>query len=88
LYRGTTPNYWLDEHGIDDWYWYLGMGEEEERRGAQVLAETVIGAYGAALSKKSLPRPKPLIVSSADEAPDRAAFFRASPELQKHIKRG
>ncbi|MFA5053826.1 MAG: hypothetical protein WC565_07195 [Parcubacteria group bacterium] len=87
MYPGTTPNYWLDGHPIEDWYWYLGMAEEEQRRGTQMIGEAVIGTYGAALAKKPLPKSKPLIVSSADEAPDRAAFYK-DEYVRKHIKRG
>jgi hypothetical protein len=88
LYPGTTPNYWLDEHAIDEWYWYLGMAEDEQRRGAQMIGEYAVAAYGSALARKTLPKAKPLVVSSADEAVDRSALRRASPELRKHIKRG
>ena len=62
---------------------FLQYGEEQKMHEAQVL----IGILGASMAGKKVEPQKRLIVSSAAEAPDRAAFY-ASPELRKHIKRG
>ncbi|MFA5401661.1 MAG: hypothetical protein WC359_14520 [Dehalococcoidia bacterium] len=62
---------------------YLGYAEEREMHKARVM----IGQWAAAHSKKGMPREKPLIVSSADETPDRAAFYR-NPEIRKRIVKG
>jgi len=83
MYPGTTPDYWLESQPLESWFMYLAYGEEAELHRARVL----VGTLGAALSGEKLPREKPLIVSAADEGPDRPAFYR-SPEIRKRIVRG
>jgi len=83
IYGGTSPNYWLDEHTLGEWMMFLQYGEEEQVHQAQIL----VGVLGASMSGKRLEPQKRLIVSAADEAPDRAAFYR-SPELKKRIRKG
>jgi hypothetical protein len=62
---------------------YVRYAEEEAVHRAQVL----VGTLGAALGGKKMPKAPTLIVSSADESPDRAAFYR-NPEIRKRIVRG
>ncbi len=50
-------------------------------------AQIMVGMLGMAFAGKKLPETPKLIVSSADEAPDRAAFYR-NPEIRKRIVRG
>ena len=82
-YPGTTPDYWLDKQPLENWFMYLGYAEEQMQHQAQVL----VGTLSMAFAGKKLPRQKPLIVSSEDEAPDRAAFY-ANPEIRKRIVKG
>lgn len=62
---------------------FVGYAEEEKMHDARVL----IGTWAAAQSKKGLPSERRLIVSAADESPDRAAFY-ASPEIRRRIVKG
>jgi len=82
-YPGTTPDYWLDEQPLENWWMYHQYAEEVEMHRARIL----VGTLGMAMAGKQLPKEKPLIVSSADESPDHAAFYR-NPEIRKRIVRG
>lgn len=62
---------------------YHDYAEEVEMHRAQIM----VGMLGMAFAGKKLPETPKLIVSSADEAPDRAAFYR-NPEIRKRIVRG
>jgi len=83
IYGGTTPNYWLDEHGLAEWMMFLRYGEEEMMHQAQIL----VGVPGASMSGKRIEPQKRLIVSSDHEEPDRSAFYR-NPDIRKRINRG
>lgn len=62
---------------------FIRYAEEEEMHRAQIL----VGTLGAAFGGKRLPKTPPLIVSAADEAPDRSAFYR-NPEIRRRIVKG
>ncbi len=81
-YSGTTPDYWLDQRSLDEWLLFLDYSEEEIVHQARML----VGVLGMAMSGKKPPTEKKLIVSSAEEAPDREAFYK-SPELRRRIIR-
>ena len=83
MYPGTTPDYWLDHQPMENWWMFLRYGEEEEMHRAQIL----VGTLGAAFSGKKLPPEPKLVVSAADESPDRSAFYR-NPEIRKRIVKG
>ena len=61
---------------------YAEYAEENEMHKAQIL----VGTLGAALAGKKIPAAPKLIVSAADEKPDRAAFY-ADPQIRKRIRR-
>lgn len=82
-YPGTTPDYWLDFQPLENWFMYIGYAEEEEMHKAQIL----VGMIATAMSGKKPPKTPKLIVSSADESPDRAAFYM-DPMIRKRIIKG
>lgn len=82
MYPGTTPDYWLDHQPLENWFMYVRYGEEEEMHRAQIL----VGTLGAAFSGKKIPKTPDLIVSGADEKPDRKAFY-ANEQIRKRIRR-
>ena len=50
-YPGTTPDYWLDEQPLENWFMFLGYAEEREMHKAQIL----VGTLGAAMAGKKMP---------------------------------
>lgn len=73
VYAGTTPNYWLDEHSLEDWQMFLNYGEEATMRDAEAQARITGAAVLYAWAGKTLPplSDKPLIVTAELQEPDR-----------------
>ena len=78
LYRGTTPDYWLDRHSFDEWQMYIAYGEENMAFEAQLIGREVGHCMAALYAGEHLPGlQRKLIVTSEDEEPDREAFHRS-----------
>lgn len=78
LYAGTTPDYWLDRHSLEEWQMFIAYGEEAAVREAETQARITGAAVAYAWAGKTMPAlpHKPLIVTVADETPDRAKLHQ------------
>jgi len=72
LYKGTTPDYWLDYQSLDQWMMHWRNGKECQVEEARILLGVIVEAL---MGKEPKPLPK-LIITPDDQKPDRKAFYR------------
>jgi hypothetical protein len=76
LYQGTTPEYWLQRHGLEDWWRFLGHGRKLRREEEEHMAIQIAVHVGVLFGGK-LPEEKRIVSSSEYQPADSAGFHRA-----------